>query len=226
MNRQWAVQIFSLLAIVAGALISYFPPAHNAEAAWTLIGSFLGYGIRDLFGPSGLVSTYLSPAVAPSATPPQGGQGGFIRLPLLFLLPLIAAAAVMLSACGTAPLTAAGGAGTTTPTAIVATTPAEIAARVCPAATLTIANLQGLLGLSVETQAKLTGTAAIVSGACSVGLSVNTSNLQTLLASGIPALQDLIRTAGLPDVEANTLLLDISVAQVLLQGFVQPVMLQ
>lgn len=49
MNRQWAIQAFSAVAIAAGAAISYWPPAHNAEAMWTLIGSFLGYGIRDLF---------------------------------------------------------------------------------------------------------------------------------------------------------------------------------
>jgi hypothetical protein len=66
------------MAIVAGALSSYFLPAHNAEAAWTLIGSFLGYGIRDLFGSSGLVSTLISANAAPAlAAPPQNGQGGF-----------------------------------------------------------------------------------------------------------------------------------------------------
>lgn len=93
MNRPSAVQAFSLLAIIAGALVSYYPPPSNAVAIWSLISMFLGYGVRDLFGSQQDASASVQPAA-------QSPQAGFIRLPLLMLIPLIAAAAVMLSACG------------------------------------------------------------------------------------------------------------------------------
>jgi len=50
MNRQWAIQLFSVLAIAIGVYISYCPPTHNAEAIWALISGYLGYAVRDLFG--------------------------------------------------------------------------------------------------------------------------------------------------------------------------------
>jgi hypothetical protein len=222
MNRQWAVQIFSLLAIVAGALISYFPPAHNAEAMWTLIGSFLGYGIRDLFGSTGLVGTLLAASAAPApAVPPQGGQGGFARLPLLVLVALVAVAALALPGCAT---TAAGTSAAGMPPAIVAQTPTQIAARVCPALTVTVTNLQGLMGLSDSIQAKLDNAHQIVDVACGAGAVVNLTSLRTLMDSGIPALQDLVRGAGLPNDDANQLLLGLSVAQVVLAGLVDPLL--
>jgi hypothetical protein len=49
MNRPTAAQFFAILAIIAGALVSYFPPTDNAVAIWSLVSGFLGYGVRDLF---------------------------------------------------------------------------------------------------------------------------------------------------------------------------------
>lgn len=221
MTRQWAVQIFSLLAIIAGVLISYFPPAHNAEAMWTLIGSFLGYGIRDLFGTTGLVTTLLSPAPGTMPAAPPNGQGGFVRLPLLILVALIALAALALPGCAaTAPGAPAAGLAPAPPIQ----TPAQIAARACPALTVTVTNLQGLIGLSDAAQAQLAKAHQIVDVACGAGAVVDVTSLQALLASGIPALQDLVRNAGLPMDDANQLLIGLSVAQVVLAGLVDPLL--
>jgi hypothetical protein len=90
MNRPSAVQAFSLLAIIAGALVSYYPPPSNAVAIWSLISMFLGYGVRDLFG------IQQEPPVT-TALAPQPRQAGFVRPGLLLILVFAAAA---LSACG------------------------------------------------------------------------------------------------------------------------------
>jgi hypothetical protein len=43
-----AIQIFVVLAVVVGLIVSYFPPAQNAVAIWMLISNFLSFVIRDL----------------------------------------------------------------------------------------------------------------------------------------------------------------------------------
>jgi hypothetical protein len=43
-----AIQIFVVLAVVVGLLVSYYPPAQNAVAIWLLISNFLSFVIRDL----------------------------------------------------------------------------------------------------------------------------------------------------------------------------------
>ncbi len=50
MTKPNAAQFFAVLAIIAGAVVSYFPPPENAVAIWALVSGFLGYGVRDLFG--------------------------------------------------------------------------------------------------------------------------------------------------------------------------------
>ncbi len=45
-----AVQFFTMVAIIVGGLVSYFPPPSNAVAIWAIVSMFLGYAIRDLFG--------------------------------------------------------------------------------------------------------------------------------------------------------------------------------
>jgi hypothetical protein len=57
MNKIKAVQLFSLIAIAVGVVISYFPPTHNSEAIWALISGFLGYASRDLFATSTISTT-------------------------------------------------------------------------------------------------------------------------------------------------------------------------
>ncbi len=54
MKKATAVQVFSALAVLVGLVVSYFPPAQNAMALWSLVSMFLGYAVRDLFGESGV----------------------------------------------------------------------------------------------------------------------------------------------------------------------------
>lgn len=49
MNKQLAAQVFTVLAVVVGLIVSYYPPTQNAEAIWGLVGTFLGFAMRDLF---------------------------------------------------------------------------------------------------------------------------------------------------------------------------------
>ena len=49
MNRQQTIQVFSALAVLVGLAVSYFPPSHNAEAIWGIVGLFLGNAMRDIF---------------------------------------------------------------------------------------------------------------------------------------------------------------------------------
>ncbi len=46
-----AVHLFSIIVILIGIGISYAPPKLNGSAIWELVTMFLGYAIRDLFGP-------------------------------------------------------------------------------------------------------------------------------------------------------------------------------
>lgn len=93
MTKQGAVQVFSVLAIAAGLLVSYFPPQTNAQAIWALVGGFLGYAIRDLFA---------DPAAVPAAPLiPANSQTGR-ALPGMMLL-LVVASALAMSACSLLP---------------------------------------------------------------------------------------------------------------------------
>ena len=92
MQRITPVQFFSLLAIIAGGFVSYFPPKENGVVIWSLISSFLTYGVHDLFEHGRAAAAAPAPAGAPTK------EGGFARLPLLVLL--AAGAALVLSACG------------------------------------------------------------------------------------------------------------------------------
>jgi hypothetical protein len=63
MSRNNLLLIAALVAVAVGLLVSYFPPIQNSVAIWSVVSTFLGYGIRDLF------------AEAPKAdqTPPATG---------------------------------------------------------------------------------------------------------------------------------------------------------
>jgi hypothetical protein len=50
MKKKTTAQVFSVIAIFVGLLVSYTTPEHNGEAIWTLVGTFLGHAMRDLFG--------------------------------------------------------------------------------------------------------------------------------------------------------------------------------
>jgi hypothetical protein len=49
MNKQTAIQVFAVLAILVGLLVSYTAPVANSGAIWGMVQMFLGYAIRDLF---------------------------------------------------------------------------------------------------------------------------------------------------------------------------------
>lgn len=196
MNRQWAVQIFSVLAIVAGALVSYFPPMHNAEAAWTLIGTFLGYGIRDLFGPT----------IPPSASAPvvaADKQAGFATLGALIVLALLAGA-LILAGCAT--------------TGAARPTPQQLAAQVCPAAQVTINSLAALEGLTPAARADLARAAPVVAAVCAPGAAVDLSNLRALAITALPAMLRIVDASGLPPDEHDRILLGLTVAKITLDG--------
>ena len=118
MKRAAAVQVFSVLAVLVGLVVSYFPPAQNGMALWALVSMFLGYAVRDLFGedpvsPRGATVPVAVPAPAampapepieapnapepvaspqPIAAPPaQAGRA----MPVLLLFLAIAAALAM-----------------------------------------------------------------------------------------------------------------------------------
>lgn len=196
MNRQWAVQIFSVLAIVAGALVSYFPPMHNAEAAWTLIGTFLGYGIRDLFGPT-------VPPSAPAPVVLVEKQAGFANLGVLIVLSLLAGALFL-----------AGCAATGTPRQ----TPQQLAAQVCPAAQVTISSLAALEGLTPAARVDLAQASPVVAAVCAPGAAVDLSSLRAMASTALPAMQRVVDAAGLPPDDHDRILLGLTVAQITLDG--------
>lgn len=87
------VQFFTILAIIAGGLVSYFPPKENGVVIWSLISSFLTYGVRELFEHGRTFDAAPLPADVPAK------EGGFARMSLLLLLAV--GAMLALSACGT-----------------------------------------------------------------------------------------------------------------------------
>ena len=60
------IAFFALLAIVVGLVVSYVPPAHNAEAIWSLVGFALGHFAKYL---SPDKATDPAPTVQPPSTP-------------------------------------------------------------------------------------------------------------------------------------------------------------
>ncbi len=64
MRKDIAVQLFAILAVLVGLLVSYHPPPVNATEIWALVSFFLGVAIRELFG-----ITPTPPAVTPSPAP-------------------------------------------------------------------------------------------------------------------------------------------------------------
>jgi hypothetical protein len=66
MSRNTLLFFASLLAIIAGGLVSYFPPTQNGVAIWSLVSMFVGYGIRDLF----IKDEIAAPPAPPAALAP------------------------------------------------------------------------------------------------------------------------------------------------------------
>ena len=69
MPRNTLLLLCSLVAVIVGLLVSYFPPAQNAVSIWSLVSMAVGYGIRDLFAADAPAASTpdLQPAAAPAA---------------------------------------------------------------------------------------------------------------------------------------------------------------
>jgi hypothetical protein len=200
MNRISAVQVFSLLAIIAGAAVSYFPPPSNAAAIWALVSGFLGYGVRDLFPPTA--------PVPPAIAAPTNVQSGFASLSMLAVLGAVALGGTLLAGCASAP-------------AGQPLTPQQLAAQVCPAAQITVASLSVLRGLSVEAHEALVVVAPIVDAACAAGALDDIANLRALSERGLPALIKIADDSPLaPDVH-DQIVLGLTVGQIVLTGALQ-----
>ncbi|WP_295991537.1 hypothetical protein [Rugamonas sp.] len=195
MSRPSAVQIFSMLAIIAGAAVSYFPPPSNAAAIWALVSGFLGYGVRDLFPPSGPPG-----AVAPVTA---GKQAGFAHAGMLLILASVAAA-VMLVGCATG--------------AAPRPTPQQLAAQVCPAAQITIASLAALEDLPLAVGADLSRAVPIVGAVCVPGAAVDLGSLQALASTALPALLRIVEGSGLAPADHDRIVLGLTVGQIVLNG--------
>lgn len=50
MNKQTAIQVFAVLAVIVGLGVSYFPPDVNAVEIFSLVSFFLGTAMRELLG--------------------------------------------------------------------------------------------------------------------------------------------------------------------------------
>lgn len=57
MRKISAVQIFAVMAILVGLLVSYVPPTENGPAIWGLVGTFIGFCMKDLFAAKSTVGT-------------------------------------------------------------------------------------------------------------------------------------------------------------------------
>lgn len=100
-------------------------------------------------------------------------------------------------------------------------TPQQIAAQVCPAMQITIANLSTLEGLDAQAKADLVTAQPIVSAVCAAGGTVDAASLQTLSATALPALIKIADAAPLKHELHDQIVLGLTVAQITLAGVLQ-----
>ncbi|MBB3213407.1 hypothetical protein FHW67_002699 [Herbaspirillum sp. Sphag1AN] len=74
MSRNTLLFLGAIVAVVAGLLVSYFPPPQNAVAIWSMVSMFIGYGIRDLFGADKPPSPPPAAPVTPDLVAPAAKQ--------------------------------------------------------------------------------------------------------------------------------------------------------
>ena len=121
---------------------------------------------------------------------------------------LVLASALALAACGTPP---AGG---------KAQTPAEVAAAVCPQVQGTLTAL-GALALEPKAMADLAIAGEAVKVVCGAGAVVEFASLQTMANSSLPMILGAIKDAGLEAAEQNRLVLNVTAANLILNGAIQ-----
>lgn len=123
---------------------------------------------------------------------------------------IAALVAVALTACGTVATPISTG------TAPVKS-PQQIAAQICPDLTVTLSSLQALI-LPPNVTADLNSASFAVSLVCGVGATVNLASLQTVLATGLPALVSAIKASGMSTAAQNNAILLVSAAQIIVSG--------
>lgn len=124
----------------------------------------------------------------------------------------VAALCVALAACGT--LTAGPGTPVGSP---AGKSPAQIAAQVCPPLQATLTSLQGLI-LAPSAMADIALASTAVNTVCALGSTVNLANLQTIVATALPALVTVVKASPLTVAQQNAIILDLSVAQIIISG--------
>lgn len=125
---------------------------------------------------------------------------------------LAAAICGALIGCGT--LTAGPGTPVGSP---AGKSPAQIAAQVCPPLQATLTSLQGLI-LAPSAMADIALASTAVNTVCALGSTVNLANLQTIVATALPALVTVVKASPLTVAQQNAIILDLSVAQIIISG--------
>lgn len=98
--------------------------------------------------------------------------------------------------------------------------PAQIAAQVCPPLKTTLDSLS-LLVLDPKVTADLMAASVAVNLVCNAGAAVTVVNLADMRAKALPLIIGAIKAGPLTDAQKNTLILDVTIAQVVLQGLEQ-----
>jgi uncharacterized lipoprotein YajG len=111
-------------------------------------------------------------------------------------------------------------AGCATQPGAVQKSPAEVAAAVCPQVNNTLLSL-GALALEPKAAADLAAAGEVVKLVCSAGAKVEFDGLQTMANSALPLILGTIKEAGLEAAEQNRLVLDVTAANLILNGAIQ-----
>lgn len=101
-----------------------------------------------------------------------------------------------------------------------AQTPQEIAAAVCPQVQGTLTAL-GALALEPKAMADLEIAGKAVGVVCGAGAVVEFASLQTMANSSLPMILGAIKDAGLEAAEQNRLVLNVTAANLILNGAIQ-----
>lgn len=99
-------------------------------------------------------------------------------------------------------------------------TPAQIAAQVCPPLQTTMTALSALV-LDPKVTADLVIADTAVNLVCGAGAKIDLGSIQAMNASAVPVIIGAIKASPLPDGQKNMLILDVTAAQIILQGAIQ-----
>jgi len=172
------------------------------------IVTYIQIGLGTL---SGHVLTLLGPRAGAGALwspPAPAGQGGFARVGVMAMMAVVAVVALMATGCATAP-------------GAPKQTPQQIAAQVCPAVQITVADLLVLHGLSTEAHDALTNAAPIVDAVCSGVQTVDMASLKRMADTALPMLIKIADAAPLQPSVHDQVIMGLTVGQIVLEGALQ-----